>query len=127
MGYDTTFRGSFKVTPEMSARHAATINNFAQERHERTTHPSYYCQWVTNDVGSRIEWDGGEKFDEYVKWIEYLVKFYFEPWGYKLNGVVAWEGEEHGDAGKIVIKDNVVTTVEAKFEFDTSDVIDEDD
>lgn len=75
--------------------------------------PSLQCQWTPNDDGTAIEWDGGEKFYEYVPWIEYLVEHFLGPWGYKLNGVVAWWGEDPGDNGKIVIRNNAVDTVEA--------------
>jgi hypothetical protein len=70
--------------------------------------PSLWCQWVPNDDGTAIVWDGGEKFYEYVDWIKYLVENFFKPWGYVLNGEVSWSGEDIDDRGLIVIQDNVV-------------------
>ena len=55
-----------------------------------------------------MEWDGGEKFYNYVEWLEYLIKNFFEPWGYSLNGSVNWQGEEDEDNGTIVVKHNEV-------------------
>ena len=72
--------------------------------------PSLWCQWVPTEDGNYIEWDGGEKFYDYVKWIEYLVTHFLKPWGYTLNGEVKWRGEEFGDDGAIIIKDNKVKT-----------------
>lgn len=71
--------------------------------------PGLWCQWVPSDTGDSIEWDGGEKFYEYVPWIEYLITNFLKPWGYVLNGTVAWRGEEWEDTGKIVIVDNKIS------------------
>ena len=70
--------------------------------------PGLWCQWRPNESGTTIEWDGGEKFYEYVAWIEYLITHFLGPWGYKLEGEVYWDGEESGDQGLIEIRDNVV-------------------
>ena len=75
--------------------------------------PGLWCQWMPNEDGDAILWDGVEKFYNYVQWIEYIIKNFLAPWGYKLNGEVEWHGEDHDDIGKIVIKDNVVTTKSA--------------
>ena len=71
--------------------------------------PGLWCQWViTNDV---LEWDGGEKFYNYVEWLEYLIKHFFAPLGYELNGTVCYDGEDPDDFGKIVVDDNCVHIV----------------
>jgi hypothetical protein len=36
--------------------------------------PSLWCKWRVNDRGNRLEHNGGEKFDGYVEWLDYLVK-----------------------------------------------------
>lgn len=70
--------------------------------------PGLWCQWIITDE-SELEWDGGEKFYNYIEWLEYLIENFFEPLGYKLNGVISWEGEETGDVGEIIVEDNKVT------------------
>jgi hypothetical protein len=70
--------------------------------------PGLWCQWVPNYDGTAIEWNEAEKFYNYIEWIEYLVTHFLAPWGYKLNGVVEWRGEEWEDTGKITIKNNKV-------------------
>jgi hypothetical protein len=72
--------------------------------------PSLWCKWVPSDDGRNIEWDGGEKFYDYIGWIEYLIENFLAPWGYKLNGEVEWQGEDRDDFGMIVVKDNIVYT-----------------
>jgi hypothetical protein len=81
------------------------------------TQPGLWCQWIPTEDGKAIEWDGGEKFYDYVEWIEYLIKKILAPRGYVLNGEVEWQGEERGDIGKIVIKDNVVQVKEGRFTY----------
>lgn len=78
--------------------------------HPPAGQPGLWCQWVPNGDGSAIVWDDGEKFYDYVEWIEYLVEHFLKPWGYVLNGKVKWYGESDNDRGLIEIIDNVVKT-----------------
>ena len=70
--------------------------------------PGLWCQWVPSEDGTAIEWNESEKFYDYIEWIEYLVKHFLGPWGYKLSGIVQWRGEESDDRGVITIKDDEV-------------------
>jgi hypothetical protein len=76
--------------------------------------PGLWCQWVPNHDGTAIVWDDGEKFYNYVDWIEYLIENFIAPWGYELNGDVYWFGEDHGDTGVICIEKNVVAVKAGK-------------
>ncbi len=67
-------------------------------------------QWRGNEDGQYREWDGSEKFYNYVEWLRYMIVNFFERWSVKLNGVVAFQGEERKDKGVIVVKDSVVGT-----------------
>lgn len=77
-----------------------------------STQPGLWCQWapVREDDGDYICWDGGEKFYEYVEWIQYLIKSVLAPRGYTITGVVKWQGEEMDDRGKLTITKNKITT-----------------
>ena len=75
------------------------------------TQPGLWCQWVPSEDGQFIQWDGSEKFYNYVEWLKYLIDKILAPRGYKLNGVVGWQGEDRGDIGKIEVVDNVVCTL----------------
>jgi hypothetical protein len=70
--------------------------------------PGLWCQWIPTEDNTGIEWDGGEKFYEYIDWIKYIIKHFLDPWGYKLNGEVEWRGEDWDDTGSILIKNNIV-------------------
>ena len=72
--------------------------------------PSLWCQWTPSEDGTQIEWDGGEKFYNYVEWLEYWIQHFLKPWGYTLNGEISWEGEERDDMGRIIVEDNKVST-----------------
>ena len=84
-------------------------DNIVEFNQEPSTQPSLWCQWIPNEEGTAIEWDGNEKFYAYNDWIFYIINKILAPNGYTLNGVVTWQGEETGDVGKIVIVDNVIT------------------
>lgn len=76
--------------------------------HEPLGQPGLWCQWVPNEDGTCIEWDGGEKFYHYVPWIKYIITHFLRPWGYTLNGTVSFRGENFNDVGDIVITNNEV-------------------
>lgn len=80
--------------------------------------PSLWCQWVPNHDGTAIVWDGGEKFYEYVDWIDYLVERFLGPWGYTLNGEVYWSGDDSGDLGRIKIVNNDIKVNAARIVYD---------
>jgi hypothetical protein len=72
--------------------------------------PGLWCQWVPTQDGCGIEWDGNEKFYEYQEWLSYIITHFLAPWGYTLNGTIVWEGEDSSDKGKLIVKDNAVST-----------------
>jgi hypothetical protein len=76
---------------------------------EPKTQPSLWCQWIPTEDGTGIEWDGGEKFYNYVEWLEYLINNFLKPWGYALNGTVRWRGESFDDVGVIEVVNNEVS------------------
>ena len=83
--------------------------NVIDHNTEPSTQPSLWCQWTPNEDGTAIVWDEGEKFYAYTEWLVYLICKILAPNGYVLNGQMTWQGEETGDVGEIIVKDNVVT------------------
>lgn len=67
--------------------------------------PELWCKWEPTPDDTGIQWDGVEKFYDYVERLEYLIVHFLEPWGYRISGEVTWDGEEHGDFGTIRIVD----------------------
>lgn len=119
MGYTTNFGGQFKFDKQLTVEQKKQLEEFADQRHGGNTQPypdvpGFWCQWVPTEDGWGLVWDGGEKFYNYVEWLEHLINKFFIPWGVKLNGEVEWEGEESGDLGQIVIRDNEVEVREGR-------------
>lgn len=120
MGYTTDFRGYLETDKRLTDEQVEIINDFNEERHEPNTeieYPGYWCQWRIDDEG-RLVWDEGEKFYNYVEWLQFLIDNYFKKWGVKLNGSFAWYGEDNGDMGEIHVKDNNVKVLYAKVTFE---------
>jgi hypothetical protein len=69
--------------------------------------PGLWCDWYINNRGN-LEWTGREKFYNYVEWLEYLIKHFFSPEGYFLNGELVFRGERDEDGGFIIVSNNRV-------------------
>lgn len=77
--------------------------------HPPASQPGLWCSWTVNDDGTFLEWDGKEKFYDYVEWLRYLIVHFMQRWGYTLNGEIDYRGEDFYDVGTIVVEDNIVT------------------
>jgi len=76
--------------------------------------PGLWCQWVPSEEGDTIEWNGKEKFYDYISWLAYIIENFLKPWGYTLNGEVTWAGEESDDIGMIRVQGNVISTAKGE-------------
>jgi len=70
------------------------------------TQPGLWCNWTISDDGSELMWNGREKFYCYEDWLIYMIEKFFKPWNCVLNGTIAWQGEDVGDWGELVVIDN---------------------
>lgn len=123
MGYTTDFNGILKLSKQLTVGDKKELQDFAEERHGGNMNvydgfPGFWCQWVPTEDGWGIEWDQGEKFYEYVEWLRYIIQHLLQPKGYVLNGEINWSGEDSEDLGKIIVKDNVVTTKEGRVTYE---------
>jgi hypothetical protein len=71
--------------------------------------PGLWCQWIPSEDDTAIAWNGGEKFYNYVEWLQYIVDQFLNRWGYTLSGSVTYQGEDPEDRGAIRVVDGVVT------------------
>lgn len=70
--------------------------------------PGLWCDWVPSEDGRSIVWNGGDKFYNYAPWLVYVIEHFLGPWGYVLDGVVTWQGEDPSDVGDLVVVKNTV-------------------
>ena len=70
--------------------------------------PGLWCQWVPNEDGTALQWDGGEMAYDMREWLYYLIEFYLKPRGYVLNGVVKAQGKDSSDRWSMRLKDNAL-------------------
>lgn len=95
-------------------------DSIMQYNYPARTQPGLWCQWAINDDGE-LEWDGAEKFYNYVEWLEYLIDNFFIPDNYVLNGDIEWQGEDSEDFGIIHVVDNVVKAVMGRKTYEEED------
>lgn len=72
------------------------------------TQPGLWCQWIPSDDHQGLEWDGGEKFYESDKWMEYIINRILAPKGYVVNGTIQAQGEEMDDRWELIVRNNNV-------------------
>lgn len=111
MGYTTEFDGEFELSRDLTIREYNLLKGLCGERfgdsmgRTKPGYPGLYCQWEPDEDGTHIKWDGGEKFYDYVPWMNYIIEKYLTPWGITVTGKVHYQGEGTGDHGNLVIKD----------------------
>lgn len=121
MGYSTSFNGKInfdRVLTVSELRELEALANYSLQDEEFKKYadswPQSYLQWSPTEDGQSLEWNGAEKFYDYVEWLEWLMDYYFTPKGIQCNGEMVWQGEEIGDIGKITVDNNVVKSQELK-------------
>lgn len=110
MGYTTKFDGHFNLHKPLNVLQYNELIELTEKNAGVVRGaPDSWCQWIPTRDGMGIEWDGREKFYEYVPWLKFLIERYFQPWGLVLNGEVLYQGENITDRGSIIIRNNVIT------------------
>jgi hypothetical protein len=152
MGYTTEFIGHFTVEPPLNPQEVEYLQRFSETRHMKRTRgeyhvdpswnqydaadvidhntppdsqPGLWCQWVPSDDGTKIEWDGNEKFYSSQEWITYIIDNFLKEgakasrsglpeyfkdftFDHKVSGVVECEGEDRQDTWLLTVEDNNV-------------------
>jgi hypothetical protein len=74
--------------------------------------PDVWCHWEPDEDGTAILCEQQCTFYQFIPWLAYLITHFLQPWGYVLNGSVAWQGEDPEDAGIVAVETNIVTIQE---------------
>lgn len=153
MGYSTEFTGHVTVTPPLNPAEAAYLYAFSECRRQTTPEgpyttkeygfgqrpagvidfppegqPSRWCDWAPTEDATGIQWNGTEKFDESVAWMQYLIDHFLKPgaeaqglpgfeeftFDHVVNGEIAAQGDMQDDVWRLVVTANVVTKVEVE-------------
>jgi hypothetical protein len=99
-----------KDTENMGQSHNPNIIDYNRPP---KTQPGLWCQWSIREDRKTIEWDGGEKFYEYIEWMKYLIEKILKPRDYVVNGECTWQGEEPEDSGILAVEGNEVIVKQA--------------
>ncbi len=110
MGYTTTFTGQFDLDKQLTLDDYNFLKHLGEDYADSEEgQPDAYCQWVPTEDGKGIAWNQGEKFYEYKEWLQWIIDKVLAPKGYILSGFVAYQGEEVGDSGSLIVKDGKVS------------------
>lgn len=101
--------GEFFVGGEGFYQDESRNETIANKNTPPATQPSLWLQWTPTADRKQLVWDGGEKFQKYVEWLEYIINKILIPRGYKLNGSVEY-WDEYGDTGLLMIIDNDIVS-----------------
>ena len=69
--------------------------------------PSLFCGWTI--TRSRLIWSWNPEATAHIEWLRYLIRHFFSPWGYLLNGTLSWFNDVADNAGDIVVANNKIT------------------
>ena len=118
MGYTTQFDGRFKLNKPLTDDLYNKLLDFSNTRHCSKDDynsvapgvPGLWCQWVPTSNKMSLEWDGVEKFYDYIEWLQYIIDNFLKPEGYEIteDSKVKYRGERFNDIGYLAVKDNVV-------------------
>ena len=125
MGYTTDFKGKFEFDRCIDQFLYEKLMSLYDTRHHdpkdynqtEEGKPGLYCQWIPLKDGSGLIWDQGEKFYNYVEWLQYIIDHYLKPNNYSIKpeSIVYFRGEEFDDVGYLKVEnDKVVQTYTMK-------------
>lgn len=166
MGYSTEFDGFIEIHPPLNKQEVEYLKNFANTRRmEREKGPYYvdgtgysgqghdndiknynqppegqpglWCKWEPTQDGTKIEWNGIEKFYDSVEWMQYLINHFIgeNPIAKKelpflnkhvLHGEIDAQGDERNDHWYLVVENNKVKQVAANYNSPKMEALDTD-
>lgn len=114
MGYTTEFTGHLVLSALPPAEVIVALRNLEGDDGSKRTDgaPTSYCHWQLTRDCMGIEWDGGEKFYDYVEWLQFIVDKILAPAGLTLSGQLEFDGEDSKDNGTISVVDGKVVREE---------------
>lgn len=127
MGYPVYYNGLINITPTLSATHAHFVEDIVNFRETEETRPifsaiksseepdlpAYGGQFYVSEDGTTLYPEDEESRHGLRLWLVLLLRHFFVPNGYTLNGEISFEtSEDVEDRGTIHIRDNELETTE---------------
>ena len=127
MGNPVYYSGYLDVKPPLSMEHASIVEDVINLRESEQAKPvfaairasdepdlPYYGgQMYVSEDGANIQVDEDEQRHGLRLWLVHLLKHFFTPHGYMLNGEIDWSGpDDIEDRGSIYVKDNSIEAVD---------------
>lgn len=122
MGYTTKFVGEFQANKPISITLIGLLEKLASEELTASdieelcwpTVPDHYFQWEVTKDRKGVQWNGGEKFYDYVEWLQWLIDVLKKKQhgNIMLSGQIEYRGEDSRDWGFLKIVDGKAVKVE---------------
>ena len=127
MSYPVYYDGEFEVVPSLTEEHVTVLLAVTSlEKNDKTQFffdaiaaseepdlPWHGDLVTVSEGGASISPDEGESRPGFGMWLELLLKHFFNPKGYVLNGDATWTASDDDyDRGSIYIKDNQIEIVD---------------
>ena len=131
MGYLTDFSGQIQIVPPLNAAEIGYLQEFSfgEVSYSKHDEPDSHCDFIPDNSGKFIKWDGTEKTSDAVEWVQFLINHFlkegaiasncssseFEEFTFNhvLNGELEADGEKSGDLWLLKVANNRVTRHEA--------------
>lgn len=126
MGSPVYYSGYLDVHPPLSKEHAAIVEdviNLRESEHSKPVFgsirgsdeqdiPYYGGQMYVDEDGATLQLEEDEQRHGLHLWLVLLLKHFFTPQGYTLNGEIQWDcSDDMDDRGTIHVKDNQIEDV----------------
>jgi hypothetical protein len=127
MGNPVYYGGCLEVRPPLSKQHASIVEDVLNRRDSeqakrvfaaiRTSEepdlPYYGGQMYVTEDGANIQVDEDEQRHGLRLWLVHLLKHFFAPLGYTVNGEIGWSApDDIEDRGSIYVKDNSIEAID---------------
>lgn len=124
MGYAVYYGGALKITPPLKqGDHEILIQIIDESRSDSAAHQIYrkmskdcaqlfHFPLAVSEDGELLLSDSEEQREGLEDWLSGLIKHFFRPRGYSLDGEVQYSGDEECDRGTVYVKGNNVESVD---------------
>jgi len=113
MSYNIEFDGELRLSEPLSEKIFEEIENLNEGYktiydNEIPRYGYSTCPWYIDDETKMLLVCEGGNVRIWEEWLEFIINRILSPNNILVNGEIIWQGEEVGDVGKIIIRDNII-------------------